>query len=317
MNWHYAKNGEQLGPVTEEELKALFDSGQLTEDDLVWREGLTEWVTYGSAFNTSETAAGEPATETPAVATVAQTESAPLPGGSGTGGQTPNAELRKHALDALRGQWGMAIGVVLVSYILFMVMGFIPILGLLATILCSGPLIMGIVEFFVRVQRRADPDFGQLFNGFKNFPLGLTLYLLLFVISLGATILALIPGGILMAAAAAMNQGAGEAFTPLMGVGLALMYGMIIVVSVMLYIFFGLSFFIALDEPEMGAVHALKKSPAMVKGKKGKLFMMYLVFFAWSLLTVFTLFIGMLWVGPYCATSLAAFYDDLKEPAAA
>jgi hypothetical protein len=37
-----------------------------------------------------------------------------------------------------------------------------------------------------------------------------------------------------------------------------------------------MSFFIAIDEPEKGAVHALKKSPAMVKGK---LFMMYLVFY--------------------------------------
>ena len=124
----------------------------------------------------------------------------------------------------------------------------------------------------------------------------------------------MIPGGILIGIAVVSSQGGSEAFTPLMGLGIAILYIMIFGMSIMIYLYFGLSFFIALDEPELGAVHALKKSLAMTKGKKGKLFMMYLVFFGWSLLTIFTLFIGMLWVGPYCITSLVAFYDDLKDP---
>ena len=314
MNWHYVINGEQQGPISENKLKQLFEAGQLKESDLIWREGLSEWVAYGSVFGSPTSAGGEQAPTPVPHSAQTQAQNAPLPEGFGTGGQTPNADLRKQALEALKGQWGLAIGLVIVSYLVFIVMGFIPILGLLATLICSGPLILGIVEFFVRVKRRADPEFGQLFNGFKNFPLGLVLYLLLFVISLGAALIAMIPGGILIGIAVVSSQGGSEAFTPLMGLGIAILYIMIFGMSIMIYLYFGLSFFIALDEPELGAVHALKKSLAMTKGKKGKLFMMYLVFFGWSLLTIFTLFIGMLWVGPYCIASLVAFYDDLKDP---
>jgi uncharacterized RDD family membrane protein YckC len=50
MNWHYAENGQQLGPVTEEQLVQLFHSGRVTADTLVWHEGLPDWVTYHQAM---------------------------------------------------------------------------------------------------------------------------------------------------------------------------------------------------------------------------------------------------------------------------
>lgn len=43
-DWFYAKDNRQLGPVSSSELKRLAESGQLTADDLVWREGLAEWM---------------------------------------------------------------------------------------------------------------------------------------------------------------------------------------------------------------------------------------------------------------------------------
>ena len=207
----------------------------------------------------------------------------------------------------------MAIGMIIVAYIIALFAAFIPFLGFFVMLACYGPLILGICEFYLRVYRRSNPDFGQLFAGFSNFALGLVLYLLLMVISFGATLIAIIPGVILMGLGGAFG-GSGE-FTPLMGVGLGVIYLASMAVGVLLYLYFSLSFFIAVDEPENGPTAALKKSPQMVKGFKGKLFMMYLVFFGWSLLTVLTLGLGMLFVAPYFATSMAAFYDDLKEPA--
>ena len=41
--WFYAKNDEQLGPVSTAELKKLAGAGELAPDDLVWREGLDDW----------------------------------------------------------------------------------------------------------------------------------------------------------------------------------------------------------------------------------------------------------------------------------
>lgn len=42
--WMYLKNGQQLGPVTEDQLKAMAAQGQLQPSDFVWREGLPEWI---------------------------------------------------------------------------------------------------------------------------------------------------------------------------------------------------------------------------------------------------------------------------------
>ena len=42
--WYYAVEGQEHGPVGPAELKQLAASGQLSRQDLVWREGLTDWV---------------------------------------------------------------------------------------------------------------------------------------------------------------------------------------------------------------------------------------------------------------------------------
>ena len=44
MQWFYSKNGTQLGPVEESELRAKLASGEISTADLVWREGMTDWL---------------------------------------------------------------------------------------------------------------------------------------------------------------------------------------------------------------------------------------------------------------------------------
>jgi hypothetical protein len=43
MNWFYAINDQQPGPVSDEQLDQLFASGQINGDTLVWREGMANW----------------------------------------------------------------------------------------------------------------------------------------------------------------------------------------------------------------------------------------------------------------------------------
>jgi hypothetical protein len=47
MNWFYAHEGKQLGPVTEEEFQQLRASGVIAAGTLVWREGLANWQPLG------------------------------------------------------------------------------------------------------------------------------------------------------------------------------------------------------------------------------------------------------------------------------
>lgn len=48
QQWHVSKAGEQFGPFTFSHLKNLAESGQLARKDLLWKEGLEEWVEASS-----------------------------------------------------------------------------------------------------------------------------------------------------------------------------------------------------------------------------------------------------------------------------
>ena len=43
-NWYYVKNGQKCGPVDTNALKHLAETGQLQPADLIWREGMGNWV---------------------------------------------------------------------------------------------------------------------------------------------------------------------------------------------------------------------------------------------------------------------------------
>jgi GYF domain 2 len=48
MNWFYAKDGQQIGPVEFSEIERLRSEGQLTDDTLVWQQGMANWVKLSS-----------------------------------------------------------------------------------------------------------------------------------------------------------------------------------------------------------------------------------------------------------------------------
>lgn len=49
MNWYYADEGKQAGPVTQEQFDELVRSGKIQPDTLVWREGMSNWAPYRDA----------------------------------------------------------------------------------------------------------------------------------------------------------------------------------------------------------------------------------------------------------------------------
>ena len=70
--------------------------------------------------------------------------------------------------------------------------------------------------------------------------------------------------------------------------------------------------FILTDKPELSANEAIELSMKMMDGHKMDLFVLLLIFCGLTLLSVVTLFIGLLWVTPYMYMRLAAFYEDVK-----
>ena len=76
---------------------------------------------------------------------------------------------------------------------------------------------------------------------------------------------------------------------------------------------YAMTFYVMRDNPEMKFNAAIERSMAMMKGHKFDLFYLQLTFIGWMLLSILTLGIGFLWLGPYVQTATAHFYEDVKN----
>lgn len=52
MNIFIGKDGKQLGPFTEEQLRSMFESGMLSATDVAWQEGWPDWTPLWQLFGT-------------------------------------------------------------------------------------------------------------------------------------------------------------------------------------------------------------------------------------------------------------------------
>lgn len=55
MDWYYAQDSRQQGPVSEEAFRQLVADGVITRGTLVWQEGMAEWQPYATVAATMAT----------------------------------------------------------------------------------------------------------------------------------------------------------------------------------------------------------------------------------------------------------------------
>jgi hypothetical protein len=84
MNYHIARDGQQIGIFTREDVLARYQSGEIRGTDLAWCEGMAKWSPVSEVF-------GAPAVAAPPPAPVA---AAPVP----PAGVTPPAASSSSAL---------------------------------------------------------------------------------------------------------------------------------------------------------------------------------------------------------------------------
>lgn len=346
MQWYYEKNGEQQGPVSEAALKQMVEVGTLPSSCLIWQERMDDWAPFSDRFP-SEGAVGAsgvnfglskvacptcgtsvmpseliptgvsskicPNCSEAYAQSLKEGVSEPVVTASkrrGTGGATPVGELKAIAREALLGNWGIAVLVTFLFGVVSIVMQFVPIIGPIAALLCSGPLILGYAMFFLGLVREEPVEASTLFSGFSAFLQGFLIYLLLAVMIALFAALAAVPGITLLFLS---DFGGNPEQAPMFVGGVFLAAFPAIFVYFYFYLKYSLAYFVAADNPDMGVVGILKRSGDLMKGRKLKLFLLFLSFIGWGILTLFTFYIGMLWLAPYVMTSLAAFYDDIGE----
>jgi len=73
VEWYYARDNKQQGPVSAMELKQLAQTGQLRAEDLVWREGMADWLPAGKVKGLFEEDAARTEARTPAASAAGST----------------------------------------------------------------------------------------------------------------------------------------------------------------------------------------------------------------------------------------------------
>ena len=63
MEWYYEKSGETIGPVSESTLRDLLGRGMISEETLLWRDGLDGWMPYASLLEPEPLQSVEPGPE--------------------------------------------------------------------------------------------------------------------------------------------------------------------------------------------------------------------------------------------------------------
>lgn len=242
-------------------------------------------------------------------------------------------QLKKSALNALSGKWGLAISMSLVMFLVSISLTYntsnifnitvMPIFNSILNLLLS----IGFYNFILKLLcgQREHTIFYDLFYGFKCYPSkAIVLYLLMTLYMLPGTLIYVI--GICIFTFV-IYAGAGVSMD-LMLTGTVppnptLMLAVLVVVIILTLLFavyiafitstYALIYFLLLDYPELSATEIWKKSAQLMKGNRLRYIGLILSFLPWFLVTLFTFGFGILWLNPYISAAQAAFYLDLVQ----
>lgn len=186
-----------------------------------------------------------------------------------------NSEIRALARQSLSGNWTMPVIVTLLVFVLSAVQS-IPYIGFLLSIFVVLPVGFSVEQLYLRFVRGDKNGLvGKMFDCFNCYGRALGTVLLTTIFVFLWSLLLFIPGVI-------------KSYS------------------------YAMTYYIALDNPELGANDCIERSMKMMKGHKGRLFLLDLSFIGWFLLGLLTLGIGLLWVVPYIQTAHSHFYEELK-----
>lgn len=210
-----------------------------------------------------------------------------------------NSAIRQEALALMKGNWGSAVGVAIVLYLIIYAIALVSLLlgmfvggpidepgetilgqvfSLLTTFLLVYPIVFASIKMFLHFVRGEHKLYvGGLFKCFSKpyYSKSIGVFLLISIFTFLWALLLIVPGIIKSLA-------------------------------------YSLAPFILADNPELSANQAINKSMKMMKGHKMDLFLIMLGYMGFALLSILALGIPLLWVVPYYQAVLAKFYEEVK-----
>ncbi|MDM5190925.1 DUF975 family protein [Bacillus sp. DX4.1] len=258
-------------------------------------------------------------------------------------------EMKREALESLKGRWGLGVGATLLYYILtyavMFVLFFIFLIPCVLLVLAMGGfadifseeafsigaliiLLLFYVVFIVTVfasqgityygysntvlqlSRRSEVVIDSVFEGFRGFKRMMnTMKAMVLILLYSGVWLPFLVTVIFMIIFAFSGSDGYTAFSIAYPVLLFITIIYIIIASFS----YAMTFFVLIDHPEYPVLQAMKESKTMMKGHKMDLFLLWLSFIGWCVLAIFTLGIGFLWVVPYMYTTTAHFYRHVSK----
>lgn len=221
---------------------------------------------------------------------------------------TSRSELKSQAKEALKGKWGFAIAIILITFGISLALNLIPLIGGLASLIISPAISYIPLQLFLKIARNEETRIEEFFGNFtylsKYWGLFARFLLKLLPVIISIIILVLIP-----IITIAIDNSVFSIIGTILTIAL---YIYTIFLGYKITLEYSQAIYVFTDEPERGTKYALEKSKELMEGHKIELLILQLSFIGWFLLTGLTFGILLLYVQPYMSTTLAAYYDALK-----
>ncbi len=196
--------------------------------------------------------------------------------GASTRYSTSSEELKEEIGSIFSGMGEAEIFAILA--IVFAAIGVVMVLWTLIDIFVLNPLEVGCQRFFIENQHDQQTGLDRITYAFRNGYLSVV-------------------GGLF-----------------LRNLFLSLWYCLLIVPGIVMTYAYRLVPYILAEEPQIGAMEAIRRSKEMMRGHKWDTFVYDLSFIGWYLLTAITAGIaGLFWVNPYKMNADAVLYETIKN----
>ncbi|MCF3652530.1 GYF domain-containing protein [Synoicihabitans lomoniglobus] len=324
MQWYYAIDGQRHGPISEQEFAQLVADGTVSDETLVWHQGLEAWAPWSTLSASHPLPAVGDGAGVPSIPVAAPTDEDATDSGVPTtwtitdfsdrlrsnGFNTSVEGCMGRAWANYKSVFGLAVGITLVGYLIVFAAGLVPILGIFSSILVTPQITGGVTAFFLRRSRGDEAGFDSLFDGFTKrfgrFALVGLLQAVVTLLVLGAMIVPMLAMGL---SAEALEAGQAPDIPPAAAVG----FMAVLFVVMLVLMFFGLRFLLVhviIMDTDHGVIDAFRLSWRITGTKFWTMVGLCLLMVVLAIVGTLALLIGLIFTLPLIVAMVAQIYQD-------